>query len=102
MLAQHIIAMAKSQKFKSGHKQLFQKFCEDNYLEKESKPKVTSKTVSEEKAGRIKQVIRGEKLEVHSPSFKFWVKKTKKFELLSYPELNLHDVLCLSVKVKVS
>ncbi len=81
---------------KSDHQQLFGKFCKENYLGQSSK--CTSKTVSNAKA---LQVIKGEKMEVHSPSFKFWVKKKKKFELLSYPELDLHDVLCLPVKVKV-
>ena len=39
---------------------------------------------------------------IHSPKFKFWVTKTKKFKLLSIPELSLNNVLCLPVKVKVS
>lgn len=51
---------------------------------------------------KIKQVLKGENLNNYSYSFKYWVKKTKKFELLSYPELNLVDVLCLPIKKKVS
>ena len=84
---------------KDGHKILFAKFCKENYFLNTGS---TSKTVNMDKAKRIKEVLRGEKLEVHSPSFKFWVRKTKKFEVLSYPELDLKDVLCLPVKVKVS
>ncbi len=83
---------------KKAHKDLVTKFCREAYLEKGSK--VTSKTIEEGKAKKIKEVIKGEKSEVHSSSFKFWVKK-KKFELLSYPELNLNEVLCVPAKVTV-
>ncbi len=38
----------------------------------------------------------------HPPVFVYWVKKTKQFQLLSYDELNLTDVLYGSpVKEKV-
>ena len=63
---------------------------------------MTSETVSQDKAGKIKQVLKGENLDLHSPSFRFWVKKTKRFEILSYPDLNLHNVLCVPVKSKVN
>ena len=90
--------MSEVKGLKTGHKQLFDKFCREKYLEKSSS---TSKTVSKEKSERIKQVLRGRKVEVHSSSFIFWVKKNKKFQLLSYPELDLHDVLCVAVKTEV-
>lgn len=82
---------------KDGHKILFARFCEESYFSNS-----TSKTVNMDKAKRIKEVLRGEKMKMHSSSFKFWVRKTRKFELMSYSELNLKDVLCLPVKDKVS
>ena len=85
---------------KETHKKLFNEFCIENSLS--SSGKVTSKTVNQDKAERIKQVLRVEKLDLHSPSFRFWVKKTKRFEILTYPDLNLHDVLCVPVKCEVS
>ena len=89
--------LGKSIMDKSGHQELFEKFCEENYLGKHS----TSKTVCKVKAEKIREVVQGRKLKAHSSAFRFWVKKKKKFKVLSYPELNLHDVLCLPVKVKV-
>ena len=86
---------------KGEHKKLFQEFCEKAFLDNDGSKKCTSKTISEEKAVRIKEVLKGKKLEVYTPSFRFWVNKTKKFELLNFPELGLEDVLCLPVKNKV-
>ena len=55
--------------------------------------KITSKTVSLDKAEKIKRHVILKRGEDGSP-LRFWV-KTKKFEILSYPDLNLHDVLPL-------
>ena len=89
--------MATLESRKRGHKELFEKYCMDMYLKKTSK--ITSKTIGKEKAESIKQVLRGEGK--HPPSFKFWVKMNKKFKLISYPELQLANVLCLPSKKKV-
>ena len=45
-----------------------------------------------------------ESIVVHgvTASFRHWVNRTKKFELLNCAELELTDVLCLPVKAKVS
>jgi len=85
---------------KSSHKELFHTFCQKNYLS--TSEKVTSKTISLVKAEKIRQVVKGVQLEYHSSSFKHWVKKSKKFEILNFPDLNLLDVLCLPYKTKVS
>ena len=61
---------------KGEHKKLFQEFCEKAFLENDGSKKCTSKTISEEKAVRIKEVLKGKKLEVYTPSFRFWVNKT--------------------------
>ena len=63
---------------KGEHKKLFQEFCEKAFLDNDGSKKCTSKTISEEKAVRIKEVLKGKKLEVYTPSFRFWVNKTKK------------------------
>ena len=85
---------------KASHKEVFDTFCQKNYLS--TSEKVTSKTISLVKAEKVRQVVRGIQLECHSSSFKHWVKKTKKFEILNFPDLNLRDVLCLPSKTKVS
>ncbi|KAL5503358.1 hypothetical protein EMCRGX_G010290 [Ephydatia muelleri] len=59
----------------------------------------TSKTVSEEKDKRIRQAVKGEHSCV-TASFRHWVNRTKKFELLNCSELELTDVLCHPVKAK--
>ena len=61
----------------------------------------SSKTVSEEKAKKIINVLNGIERSDVSNSFKFWVIKTKKFALLNYPELKLENVLCLPAKQRV-
>ena len=66
------------------------------------KSRRTSKTVSEEKAKRIRQAVKGEHSSGVTASFRHWVNRTKKFELLNCAELELTDVLCLPVKAKVS
>ena len=65
------------------------------------KSRRTSKTVNEEKAKRIRQAVKGEHSST-TASFRHWVNRTKKFELLNCAELELTDVLCLPVKAKVS
>lgn len=82
---------------KEDHREVFEKYCKDKYYGNR-----TSKTVTEEKAKTIRQAIRGEQGGGVTASFKHWVNKTKQFKLLSYPELDLSDVLCLPAKVKVS
>ena len=63
---------------KEGHRELFEKFCRTKYFDHTT----TSKTVSEEKAKKIIDVLNGiERLSNVSNSFKFWVIKTKKFAL---------------------
>lgn len=85
-----------------SHKQVFEAYCTSSYMEKAGTAGNKSKTVCEEKAAKIKDFLKGNIASGCSPSFVFWVKKTKKFQLLSYEELNLKDVLCLPDKVKVS
>ena len=83
---------------KEGHRELFEKFCRTKYFDHTT----TSKTISEEKAKKIIDVLNGiERLSDVSNSFKFWVIKTKKFALLNYPELKLENVLCLPAKQRV-
>ena len=82
---------------KEEHRLIFEKFCRERYVDKSR----TSKTVSEEKAKRIRQTVKGEYSGV-TASFRHWVNRTKKFELLNCAELELTEVLCLPVKAKVS
>ena len=77
---------------------IFEKFCRKRYVDKSRR---TSKTVNEEKAKRIRQAVKGEHSST-TASFRHWVNRTKKFELLNCAELELTDVLCLPVKAKVS
>jgi len=65
------------------------------------KRKNTSRAVTAEKAQQIKDVLNGVNRNDVSNSFKYWVIKTKKFELLNYPELQLRNVLCVPTKQKV-
>ena len=81
------------------HEELFEEFCLKHYSNSSSSK--YSKTISKNKAEKIKDVIKGENLQNYSSCFKFWVCKTKQFKLLSYPELDLKDVLCLPAKEKV-
>ena len=83
---------------KEEHRLIFEKFCRERYVDKSRR---TSKTVSEEKAKRIRQAVKGEYSGV-TASFRHWVNRTKKFELLNCAELELTEVLCLPVKAKVS
>ena len=46
--------------------------------------------------------IKGEQGGSVTASYKHWVNRTKQFKLLSYPELELTDVLCLPAKIKVN
>jgi len=83
----------------AAHKKSFEDYCVANYIEPSGKN--TSKTICEEKAERIKKIVKGDIPSNCSSSFVFWVKKKKKFQLLSYEELKIKDVLCLPAKVKV-
>ena len=49
----------------------------------------------------VRQAVKGEYSGV-TASFRHWVNRTKKFELLNCAELELTEVLCLPVKAKVS
>ena len=82
---------------KEDHRRLFETFCKERYY-----GKGTSKTVTEEKAKTIRQAIKGEQGGSVTASFKHWVNRTEQFKLLSYPELELTDVLCLPAKIKVN
>ena len=84
---------------KEEHRLILEKFCRERYVDKSRR---TSKTVSEEKAKRIRQAVKGEHSSGVTASFRHWVNRTKKFELLNCAELGLTDVLCLPVKAKVS
>eukprot|EP00731_Ephydatia_muelleri_P013704 Em0007g1014a len=81
---------------KEEHRMIFEKFCRERYVDKSRR---TSKTVNEEKAKRIRQAVKGEHSST-TASFRHWVRRTKKFELLNCAELELTDVLCLPVKAK--
>ena len=86
----------------AAQKKLFEDYCEVNYIERdEPSGRKTSKTICEEKADRIRRILKGDTPSSCSPSFVFWVKKRKRFQLLSYEELKIKDVLCLPAKVKV-
>ena len=63
--------------FKEKYKEIFNAFCRDNYLCGSGKN--TSKTVNLDKAKRIRQVLRGENMDLYYPSFRFWVKKTTSY-----------------------
>ena len=76
---------------KEEHRRFFEAFCRERYYDKG-----TSKTVTEEKAKRIRQAIKGEQDGSVIASFKHWVNRTKQFKLFSYTE-----VLCLPAKIKV-
>ena len=58
--------------------------------------------MTEKKATRILQAIKGEQGGSVMASFKYWVNKTKQFKLISYPELELADVLRLPAKTKMN
>ena len=83
---------------KEEHRLIFEKFFRERYVDKCRR---TSKIVSEEKAKRIRQAVKGEYSGV-TASFRHWVNRTKKFELLNCAELEFIEVLCLQVKAKVS
>lgn len=87
---------------KVAHRKLFEDYCKDCYLDKAGTSGNKSKTICREKAEKIKAALQENVPDNCTPSFVFWVKKTKKFQLLSYEELDLKDVLCLPAKVKVS
>ena len=70
-----------------GHRRFFETFCKERYY-----GKGTSEMVTEEKAKKIRQVIKGEQGGSITASFKHWVNRTKQFQLHSYPELELTDV----------
>jgi len=84
---------------KERHRELFEKFCSSKYLDCDHTSR--SKTVTEEKAQKIRDVLNEVERSDVSKSFKFWVTKTRKFVLLNYPEVNLKDVLCLPAKQRV-
>ena len=85
-----------------SHKRGFENYCSSTYVEKAGTSGNKSKTICADKAQKITSILKGNVPDDCSPSFVFWVKKTKKFQLLSYEELGLTDVLCLPAKVKVS
>ena len=58
---------------KEEHQLIFEKFCSERYADKSRR---TSKTVSEEKAKRIRQAVKGEHSGV-TASFRHWVNRTK-------------------------
>ena len=81
---------------KEEHRLIFEKFCRERNVDK------SRRTISEEKAKRIRQAVMGEYSGV-TASFRHWVNRTKKFELLNCAELELTELmLCLPVKTKVS
>ena len=82
-----------------NHRELFKKFCGTKQLDCD--PTSKSKTVTEEKAQKIKDALNDVERSDVSESFKFWVTKKRKFVLLNYPELDLKDVLCLPAKQRV-
>ena len=86
---------------KEEHRLIFEKFCCERYVAIDKSGRRTSKTVSEEKAKRIRQAVKGEHSSGVTASFRHCVNRTKKFELLNCAELGLTDVLCLP-KVQVT
>ncbi len=85
-----------------AHKKAFEDYCATNYIDKAGTPGNKSKTGCQEKSEKIKSILKGDIPAGCSPAFVFWVKKTKKFKLLSYEELDLKNVLCLPAKEIVS
>ena len=84
---------------KDSHREVFEKFCSNKYLDFGKKN--TSKMISDKKAKRIKGVLNGVQVDASNSFFKVWINKTKRFTLLNYPELQLNNVLCLPAKHKV-
>ena len=85
-----------------SHKETIEDYCATNYTENARKSSNKSRIVCQEKANMIKLILKGDIPTGCSPSFVFLVKKTKKFQLLTYEELDLKDVLCLPAKEIVS
>ena len=82
-------------KIELSHKEKSEDYCATNYTDNAGKSGNKSKAVRQEKANMIKLILKGDIPAGCSPSFDFWVKKTKKFQLFTYEELDLKDVLCL-------
>ena len=85
------------------HKEQFNTFCQTTYDKKvlsDLKVKKWSKIVSEEKATRIRAILRGNTIGASSNE-KYCVHKTRKFRLFDRPELGLKDVLCLPARKQV-
>ena len=64
--------------------------------------KRTSKTLSEQKYNQCVQYLQNPSL-ITDPQFKHWIEKKKEFELISYPDMGLKDVLVVpksAVKTK--
>ena len=67
-----------------SHKETFEDYCATNYNENARKPGINkSKTVCQEKANKIKLILKGDIPAGCSPTFVFWVKNVKKFQLLT-------------------
>ena len=81
-----------------SRKETFEDSCSTNYIENAGKSGNKSKTVCQEKANRFKLILKGDIPAGCSPAFVFWDKKTQKFQLLTYEELDLKDALCLPAK----
>ena len=84
------------------HRKRFQEFCAKKYYGErgDGDAAARSKAISRARGEQIVRLLKDETVTVE-PKFRHWVKK-KGFRLLSYPPLQLMDVLCLPAKTKVS
>ena len=83
------------ERLKQSHKEEFKKYCQKTYDDQ----KTQSKTITEEKAQKIRSILKGGQ-DVTSANMKHWVLKTKQFQIMDRPDLGLKDALCLPAKKK--
>ena len=82
----------------NDQKEEFERFCRHKFIDVESKGQ-GSKTITKEKGQKTIKVLKKEG-EQYCPKFRHWMKQ-RKFQLVSYSALGLHDVLCLPAKSEV-
>ena len=89
-------ALSSSRHTAVGHRQAFEKFVRENFLEQR---KAGSKVITKSRGDDIAAYLTGAG-EMADAHFKFWV-KSRGFRVMDYPALGLKSVLCLPAKTKV-
>ena len=69
------------------HEQEFEKVCDEKFLG--SDVSTGSKTIGRENGEMIVKFLKDPDSDEYSAKFKHWVKKKRKFRLMSYPPLGL-------------